>query len=141
MLTLPNGIHAELLLKAIAKVESTYGQNTTPNHESAYDWGGRYADRTLLQAHGALAACSYGPWQVMFPNCVRVLPDVQPFDLLISPETGLLCAVLWIQDEIVGRQKAQTIEQIADAYNSGNFKDRFVPKEYIQKVVDHYNGV
>jgi len=36
------------------------------------------------------------------------------------------------------RQKPTTLEQFADAYNSGNFRDNIVPEEYIKRFLRNY---
>lgn len=134
----PSGIDPEKLMKAIAQVESTYGEHSNPKHEIAFDWGGKYADRTALTTWGSDAACSYGPWQVMFPTAVRFLTGIAPRDLE-SPETCFLAAIGYLNDifrRMARRQDPQRhdLDEIADAYNSGNHEDRFIPADYITKL-------
>jgi len=139
-LNLPPDIDPVRFLKALATVETSYGQNCVPRYEKSYDWGGKNADTNLLSQYGDWAACSYGPFQVMFPNCARMLPGIDPVAMQLAPESGLLCAVHFINLEIIGRQKATTLEAIADAYNSGNWHDSFVPTQYVGKLVGAYGN-
>lgn len=75
---LPFGIDGPQLLWAISGNESSFGVNCTPRYEPAFDIGGLYADAALLNRFGRGAACSYGPWQIMFCNCPA---DYAPADM------------------------------------------------------------
>jgi hypothetical protein len=77
------------LLWGISGVESTFGMNCNPRHETGYCLGGRYFDRERTLQWGCLAHCSYGPWQVMFQN----------FPFAVSP-----LSLMWADD---GLQAAQ----------------------------------
>lgn len=56
------------LLWAIAGVESSFGLDSAPRHESGYCYSGRYFDPKATADIGCLAHCSFGPWQVMYPH-------------------------------------------------------------------------
>ena len=140
LLDLPPEIDPYVLLWAIGGVESSFGANNVPRLERNYLPGGRNHRNEMLplyEAFGEDAAKSWGPWQVMYCNAVRVLPGVEP-QAFANPHVGMLAACLWIQGEIVDRQGARTVEAIGDSYNSGNHKDSFVPLDYIGKLVRHY---
>jgi hypothetical protein len=84
------GLDGTRLLWAIAFDESSDGANCAPRHEPAYCRGGRYFDRQKTAQWNCLAHMSYGPWQVMYPNCCGgAAPDVSPLELLTNLE---LCA-------------------------------------------------
>ena len=125
-----SSVDFEALLWAIGGVESSFGRNNVPRHEAAYHRGGRYFDRKLDRKFGCHAHCSYGPWQVMYPNVVTIKP-ADP-RLMLDPLHALPITVGWMQ-YVVGRG-AVTVRDIADAWNSGSHRDSIVPIRYIRKV-------
>lgn len=137
-LTLPAGLDGKQLLWALAGNESTFGADMSPRHEHGYCYGGRYFDPHATRAWGCLAHCSYGPWQVMFPNFAL---GSNPLVILASPAVVAAAAVALIQKHIVGAEKATTLAQIADAYNAGDWHHKTpkdVPEQYIAKLVGNY---
>lgn len=111
-------IDAAKLLWGISGVESTFGAFSNPKHEQAYCFGGRYFDGTLTDQWGCLTHCSYGPWQVMFPNFPR---GVSPISLLIQGD-GTVAADLCIRGAIAVINRAiargaQNLGDIVIAYN------------------------
>jgi hypothetical protein len=136
----PEGINGFALLWAIGGVESSFGVRAVPKYEEAFDWGGRYAEPELLKEHGSLAACSLGPWQVMFSNVHSVTKgEVKPLHMY-EPPTALIVTCMFMQERVIDKG-AKTVEEIADAWNSGTHKDGIVPYEYIRKVKAIYNDV
>lgn len=129
------GLDPVALLKAISQVESSYGQNSNSHHEKGYCYGGAYYNSALTKLYGCEAHCSYGPWQVMYPTALELMQGIVPYDLQ-SPETSLVVATMYINRAI--SRGADSLEKIADAYNSGSFKDSNVPAAYIAKVQEAY---
>ncbi len=136
-LKLPETIAGDQLLWALAGNESSFGVHCSPRHESGYCRGGRYFDPSLTSEWGCLAHCSYGPWQVMYPN-ISKFGTISPLDILRTPEIGANAAVQFINERILGHEKATTLEQIADAYNSGDWRDANRPEGYIADLVKNY---
>lgn len=128
------------LLWALACRESLRGMNCKPRLEPAYDFGGRYASERsqaiLLEEYGSDAAKSYGPWQVMLCNA----PGFTPNELMTDPAKACVAAVGYLQRYVFAAQKARTLAQIADTYNSGNWRDRVTPdvQAYIAAVTGFY---
>lgn len=120
------------LLWALAGNESSFGHNCKPRHENAFCVG-RYSQQlvvtSLYKRYAHAAHCSFGPWQVMLVN-IGVNADLSVFDTAMD---AALVAVNFVNEVILGRQGATTLDQIFDAYNSGNFRDANVPTEYIAK--------
>ena len=91
---LPVGIIGKQLLWALAGNESSFGADTIPRHEPAFDKGGYYADKPpmpdLLLRYGSPAACSYGPWQILYANCWML---TNPLAMMDSPEICAQCTV------------------------------------------------
>jgi hypothetical protein len=96
--------------------------------------GGRYASdpaqAKLLELFPAPegskespAACSYGPWQIMLVNCQ---PGTSPDDMA-RIERCAMEAVGFINRRILRAEKATTVAEIAEAYNSGKWQWAEVP--------------
>lgn len=128
-------IDAPLLLWAMAGRESSFGRNLKPRREPAYDIGGRYADSKALAKFGSAYACSYGPLQVMACNVVARYP---PGELAANPVKAMEAAVERLREWVIKHQKARTIDDICDCWNTGNARDSIVPHEYITEVRHYY---
>lgn len=136
-LALP-GVIGRVLLEAIAEVESSYGANAVPKYEPAYDRGGRYFSPTLAKGWGAWAACSYGPFQVMFPVFLEMGLHVTPITAS-DPDFGAEAAARLINRRFASQVPAdasaeKTVKIIGDAYNSGTSRDKNVPVSYCDKL-------
>lgn len=136
-LKVPSGISGIQLFWALSGNESSFGADCAPRHEAAYCRGGKYFDIESTSRWGCLAHCSYGPWQVMYPNVSRS-GVIDPIGLMRQPELLANAAVQFINENILAREKATTVEQIADAYNSGDWRDQRVPAKYIADLVSNY---
>ncbi|MCE5247950.1 hypothetical protein LLG88_13635 [bacterium] len=135
-----NGVPCDgaLVLWAFAAVESSYGRDRgVPRHERAYAPGGvmyrqSAAVRDLYARFGPGAACSYGTWQMMFPTARELgfngPPEALKDDAVLAP---LVCRFLV-------RSQGGTLENAADAYNSGSWRDTCVPLDYVAKIVRAY---
>lgn len=142
-LTLPVGIDGVALMQAIADVESTYGANAVPRHEKVYDWGGRYCEPIQLRMWGSWAACSYGPWQVMWSNIVAAGIPATPMLAHTDASVTANAAAWLINHRIVpslpaGGDIEQAVRAIGDAYNSGSCKDDNYPSAYMGKLWSAY---
>lgn len=84
---------------------------------------------------GAWSAASYGPWQILYHTAADLGYEGHPCDLLRVD----VCQP-WVERLLhrIARRGACTIEQIADAWNSGTHRDAIVPEEYIRSVVAAY---
>lgn len=141
------------LLWALAGCESSFGKDCTPRHEPGYCnktngfyWrkaieamaGGKASrqQKYLVNAtveFGCDAHCSFGPWQVMFVNAIGFKPEE-----FKSAETCAVVAVGFLNREVFERQRARTLAHIADAYNSGSWRDENVPGAYVAKLARFY---
>jgi hypothetical protein len=127
------------LLWAMSGRESNFGRNLHPRHEPSYDVNGYYWSRSTeikrgVAVYGEAFACSYGPLQIMACNARGfTVPE-----LASDPDKALEAAVARLRVEVLGRQKARTIEAICDAWNTGNWHDGHIPTEYIADVRHHY---
>ena len=120
MLHLASGIDGRKIMAAIASNESSTGANCGPRHEPAYDNGGSLstgaAQAAALAKYGSAAACSYGPWQMMFANFSGVTPDQLNSDID-------LCAqgfVKFFNSFVIGSRRAQGVQDIGQVWNLGH---------------------
>lgn len=143
----------ERLLDAIALVESNGGHNNHPRFEGAFappnslftiqgrlqrGTGRNFnsiVERRWAQ-YGLRSACSYGPHQILYHTAAD-LGYRGPPEALSDPTTNAEWA--WLLLRKLVERGARTIEQVADGWNSGSFKDGFVPHEYINKVLAAYH--
>lgn len=140
-LKVPSTIDGARLLWALSGNESSFGLNCSPRHEAGYCHGGKYFDKALTALWGCLAHCSYGPWQVMYVNISK--GNLSPLDVAVKPELVANSAVQFINSRIIGLEKAATVEEIAEAYNSGDWRDelhpnKVIPEKYIADLAKHY---
>lgn len=131
------------VLWAFAGTESSFGRNCTPQHESAYDWGGMYFDadhvRDIQKVYGDWGACSYGPFQILYVAAWELGFRGSPLRLAF-PEENIRWAIEYLNRRVIDHPTlpATTLSELPDAYNSGNHVDKNVPKDYIRKWWRHY---
>ena len=155
------GVDSRRLMWAIAKRETSSGRMADRTrfepsysgnwHRSFYKEGRSMYDRSQIvkaawRAWGDRAACSYGVFQIMYTTALDTgllgLPD--PPEKLLDPNINFSVFIKLVQrilahyDFSVGTIK--TLRDIADAYNSGNYRDQIVPEGYIDAVLEEYNN-
>lgn len=127
LLTVPEGLSGERVMLAIAAVESGgadpkfAGHNCGPRHESAYDVNGGFWHQSTIQQGlvkewGSRAACSFGPWQMMYCNFAPpVTPDQCEKDLRF-------CAVEFVGrfNRAMRRAAPKTLAEIGEIWNMGH---------------------
>lgn len=108
------------VMAALSSNESSIGADCGPRHEPAYDVGGHLASgkgqALLLQKFGHAAACSYGPWQMMFDNFETEDPGVLQTDLDVCAEEF----VSWFNRYVIGIRRAVTLADIGEVWNLGH---------------------
>jgi len=136
-LHVPKGIDGQKLMYAFALVESSGGIDCGPRYESSYDIGGWMYRHSVLQQqlitkYGRSAACSYGPWQMMFVN----FKNITPTELSSNLELLATNFVQHFNLYVINIKKANTIEQMGEVWNLGHIgKDPI----YVQKLLHSYN--
>lgn len=126
------------LLWALAGVESSYGaQRDFARIEPSYQpCGATYrrseAMRDLWRQYGALAACSYGSWQMMAITARELGHTGHPCELQHDEALAPL-VIKYLQ-----RAHANTLADTLDAYNSGSCRDKIIPEAYIRTGVAAY---
>jgi hypothetical protein len=128
---LPEGVDGSRLLWALSGNESSFGANSKPRHEPAFDAGGLYGDgaamRTLLAKFGRAAACSYGPWQMMFCNAPSDFTPASFGDLHQAAQ-----AAVDQLNRFLRKYKPQSLAEIGECWNAGH------PIEHLSAGVARY---
>ena len=124
------------VLAALAEVESKFGSNAVPRHEKSFHPGGEWNVQALHDEFGCWACCAYSSWQIQFSVARELGFPGRPEDLQ-KDDTAVLWVLEYIEHRIL-RPGCKTLEQLADAYNSGSFKDAFVPTKYVADFVTAY---
>lgn len=133
-------VDAACLLWALAGVESSYGRDRlVARIEPSYQPRGvMYVRSPLVRArwaeYGALAACSWGTWQMMAPTAWELGFTGDPWRLV---ENEVLAPLVV---RYVASRQPRTLPQVFDAYNSGSCRDRIVPEAYIHRGLAAYRA-
>jgi hypothetical protein len=136
------------LLGALAENESAFDAGDAPRFEPSYYYGSKkYLADTRLQTavttQGALAACSWGPFQIMAINAIRLGYMLsEPLYGLWNVEVSAPYVTKLVVEVLIG-QKPPTPADFADAYNSGNYRDAISPAvaKYRADFVRHFADV
>ena len=129
-------------LKALAMCESSFSRNNVPRFEPLYFKDGFYYRksplvRDLVEKFDRDAACSYSSFQILFVTAFEFGFKGNPSELK-DDSIALPIVITFINKRII-RFKPNRIEDMFDAYNSGNFKDNIIPEAYINKAMTWYN--
>jgi hypothetical protein len=142
--------------RAIEQVETNGGENNCPRFERAYMPAGM---SFTIQGHivtgtgtafnaivkerwdkwGLSSAASYGPAQLLYQTAADLGLMAHPAILWEQPSWHDYYVNLRL-DRII-KKGAATIEQVADAWNSGSFSDSIIPAEYIARVKAAYDAL
>lgn len=133
LLHVPPGIDGAQLLWALSGNESSFGAHCPPKHEDGYCYGHKYFDASYTHEWGCLAHCSFSPWQIMATNA----KTLTPLELMEDPDKACRVVALYLDARILDKG-ANTLSDIADAYNSGTWKDANVPVQYIADLIKNY---
>lgn len=137
--SLPTGIDGAQLLWALAGNESSFGRNCTPRHEPAFDVGGAYSVHSpmpaLLKEFGSAAACSYGPWQLMFLNAPR---GIHPEDFA-NLEACATATVIFL-NSLLERFHPDDLADIGQCWNHGSPTSKPSPGvvSYVDQLIRNY---
>ena len=143
-LHVPAGVDGAQMLWAFAGREISFGIRCVPLHEGAYCYNGKYycADKLLkdlTDSWGCWSHASYGPWQILFYNVYRLDHTIDPIRLMTDPAS---CAVVTVAEfnRIIDSQNPPGLREIADAWNSGDWRDDIRPSEYMDSVESFYKA-
>ena len=128
------------LLWALAGVESTYGRDREfARLEPSYQPRGvMYVRspgvRALWSRYGALAACSWGSWQMMTSTARDLGHTGAPWELTADQVLAPLVVRYLV------RKAPERLDQVFDCYNSGSYRDRIIPEAYIRSGLAAYRA-
>lgn len=137
-------VDPQVFLGAFSLNESSGGKNNRPKHEPVYDVGGRYCKGTqlnLCNQYGEAAACSYSSFQLMFVCFYEM--GFSPTPLQAGDDEYAMAAIIKFFNMRIFKERhlgiPNFIGMAGDAYNSGNYKDKNVPADYINKLIKNYH--
>jgi hypothetical protein len=139
-------VHGGRLLLTLAGLESNFGeQRLFVRFEPAYAPDGMYYNKSLVLRklwfiYGALSASSFGAFQIMYATARELGFTGNPV-LLQNDDICAQWATELITKRFIKAQGVKTLEQVLDAYNSGNAHDTNVPKAYVAKGLQIYNSL
>lgn len=140
-LHVPVGWNARALLFALARQETTsWERMRASKHENVYCYGGRYHSAKLKPEewlYGCAVHCSYSPWQIMYPTAYLHGFRGDPVALR-SPLVAIDYVVAELNRKVFDKFIDETIEDVADAWNSGTARDGIEPIPYKKAVAAHY---
>lgn len=131
---LPPSVNGSQLLWAMSGVETTFGKNTTPRHEPAFDVGGKYGANApmpaLLKLYGSpLAASSFGPLQIMLCNAGGMSPcDFNDLDSAVHASASFLNSRL-------RHYEPRSLAEIGEVWNAGSIRP---DPDYVEKLTTMY---
>ena len=146
---LPPSVDGAQLLWAMSGNESSFGRDCVPRHEPAYDQGGVYGDGPVMQpllaeyspvdvgeeVMQSLAACSYGPWQLMFCNAPANATPAGFDDLNLAARWSIS-----FLNSLLRRFQPQTLAEIGECWNGGHLMT--IPSAqvgaYVHKLIGNY---
>lgn len=141
-LPVPSTLDAEALLWAIYRCEKYDKHNKVPRFEKAFAKGGSYYEaseliRELCKTWGTFASCSYSNFQILFVTACE-LGYLGPPLALDHDSVALPYVIRYIHKRVL-QTGATTVEEVADAYNSGTHLDANVPIRYIKRFRKFYD--
>lgn len=143
-LHVPAPLEGPRVMWAIAGNESSFGANCGPRHESSYDTGGSTWERSDLQKslvlkYGSDAACSFGPWQMMYINFSGA--DT-PTQLTTDLDALAVEFVRFFNKFVIQIRHAETLQEIGMVWNSGHISEEPSPvvAAYCTKLQNNYNA-
>jgi len=134
----PNGV---CLLYALFMNERYNTHNAVPRYEKGYGPGGRYFNQALWDKWSEDSAKSFSNWQIMYLVAVE-LGYQGPPNLLDIDGVAVEWVVRLIKKRLARLSRKDdglaTLEEILDAYNTGNPRDANIPHKYIERGIEHY---
>lgn len=133
-------------LYALASKETGVGINNRPRYEPAYGPGGLYYQRSkllqdLYKKYGALASCSWSPWQILAITAI----ENQKFPFHPAMLHNGAVAVPYVVGYLnyLMKMGADTLEKLFGAYNAGPGclkNEKNLPKKYIKESLEFYDS-
>lgn len=149
-------VDLERLLIALAMQESANGLNNCPRFEPSYMPKGlpfTIQGRVVVgtgrnftavakprwDKWGLASSASYSRWQILYHTAADMGHLGPPWELW-NDETARRWVVARL-NQIAAGPAIETVENFADAWNSGSYRDRYEPTEYMREVRAHYDSL
>ena len=137
-------VDKQIFLAAFSLNESSGGYNNKPKYEAAYAPGGRYCkgrQADLYDQYGDGAAKSYSSFQLMFICFYEMGFNPTPDNA--GDDSYAIDAVIKFFNKRIFKDGTTNdinfLGMAGDAYNSGNWKDKNVPQDYLKKLIKNYH--
>jgi len=133
-------VDPQVFLGAISLNESSGGYNNRPVFEKAYAPGGRYYNamqKALYEKYGPPASCSHSSFQLMFVCFYEM--GFKPAPEQASDDEYAMPAIVKFMNKRVLKGDLNFLCQAGDAYNTGNYHDLNIPREYIKRLLQNYH--
>lgn len=146
--TLKTSIAPDKLLKTIASLESSFGQDCRMRFEPAYYPSGIYYQKSSLLKNawdlwGALISFSYGPFQIMYCKALELGFPMTKNPLFLWDGNFSAPYVCELINDLSSRG-VKSLEEILACYNGGLLALKKPQKstiQYIQKGVSIFNNL
>ncbi len=118
-------------------VPGSGGLRNVPVHEDAYDYGGRYWRRAvhlraIIEKYGAMGACSWSSWQILYVSASEMGFGGAPIDLW--DDLTAIPYIVKLLNARVFRRGAKTIEDVGDGWNTGSPNDSIENLDYEKNI-------
>ena len=139
----PEGLNKEAILWAVYGCEHYTKKFFFPRFEPAYAPGGLYYKNSEMVREqyakwGRTAACSYSNFQILYITAVELGYTGPPLGL-DRDSLAIPYVVKYINQRIFAKPGRETVEQVADGYNSGTHLDRLKPEKYMARFRRFYD--
>lgn len=136
-------VEPRMMLAAFSLNESSGGYNNKPKYEPAYGPDGKYFNEmqsSLYDEYGELASSSLSSFQLMFVIFRELGFKYSPQEATID-KNAIPAIIKYFNKRIFKNNEPNFLSMAGDAYNSGNWKDKNVPLDYINKLLKNYTKV
>ena len=139
----PKGLNKEAVLWAVYGCEHYTKRYYFPRYEPAYAPEGLYYrnSREVRDAYdrwGKSAACSYSNFQILYITATELGYSGPPLGL-DRDSIAIPFVIKYINERIFAKPRHETVEQVADGYNSGTHLDRLKPLKYMERFRRYYD--
>jgi hypothetical protein len=139
----PPQLNKEALLWAVYGCEHYTKKYFEPRFEPAYAPGGIYfrnsgAVREEHEKWGRSASCSYSNFQILYITATELGYSGPPLGL-DRDSLAIPFVIKYINERIFTKPGSETVEQVADGYNSGTHLDRLKPIKYMARFRRYYD--
>ncbi len=139
----PEALNKEALLWSVYGCEHYTKRYFEPRFEPAYAPGGLYYKNSgevqdEYDKWGRSAACSYSNFQILYITATELGFEGPPLGL-DRDSLAIPFVIRYINHRIFAKPGHESVEQVADGYNSGTHLDRLKPIKYMERFRRYYD--